>query len=175
MHRAFLPSLFAALLTSSLAAAQDPAGSQDATLQTLLKEVHALRIALERSNQIGPKVQIALARMQVQEERVRNASRQLQDARDRIRNVQNKLAETADHLKQVEALQVQTVDPNARKQMDLELMGGKAELGQLGTLEQQFRAQEAEANSLVLSEQAKWNEINDALASIERMLAPMQP
>ena len=173
MPSAFIRSLFAALLTSSFATAQ--AAAQDATLETLLKEVHALRIALERSNQIGPKVQIALARMQVQEERVRNASRQLQDARDKVRDVQNKLAQLADHIKQTETLQAQTADPNARKQMDLELLGGKAELGQLGTLEQQFRAQEAEANSLVLSEQAKWNEVNDLLTSIERMLAPMQP
>jgi DNA repair exonuclease SbcCD ATPase subunit len=166
-------SLLAALLISSFAVAQEPA--QDATLQTLLKEVHALRIALEHSNQIGPKVQIALARMQLQEERVRNASRQLQDARDKIANVQNRLAEGADRIKQAEAQQAQTVDPNHRKQMDFELSTMKAELGQLGTFEQQLRAKEAEASSLVFSEQAKWNEVNDLLTSIERMLAPMQP
>ncbi len=162
-------TLLAILLTSSFAAAQD------ATLETLLKEVHALRIALEHSNQIGPKVQIALARMQLQEERVRNANRQLQDARERAGDLQRKLAETADRVKQVEAQQTQTVDPNARKQMDLELSAMKMELGQLGTLDQQVRAREAEANSVVLSEQAKWNEVNDLLTSIERMLAPIQP
>jgi hypothetical protein len=49
----------AAPLTSSCAVAQEPTGSQDATIQALLKGVHALRIALERTNEIGPKNQIA--------------------------------------------------------------------------------------------------------------------
>jgi hypothetical protein len=48
----------AAPLTSSCAVAQEPTGSQDASIQALLKEVHALRIALERTNEIGPKNQI---------------------------------------------------------------------------------------------------------------------
>jgi uncharacterized phage infection (PIP) family protein YhgE len=173
MPSGFMRSLLAALLISSVALAQEPV--QDATLQTLLKEVHALRIALERSNQIGPKVQIALARMQLQEERVRNANRQLQDARDSLVHYQTKLAEIADHIKQVEARQTQTVDPKERKDMDLELLATKAQMGQLSTLEQQVRAKEAEASSLVLSEQAKWNEVNDLLTSIERMLVPVQP
>jgi len=166
-------SLLPALLISGTAVAQEPA--QDATLQTLLKEVRALRIALERSNQMGPKVQIALARMQLQEERVRNANRQWQEARDRAANIQNKVAELGDRIKHVEAQQAQTVDPNLRKQMDLDLMATKGELAQLGTLDQQMRAREAEAGSVVLSEQAKWNEVNDLLTSIERMLAPIQP
>jgi septal ring factor EnvC (AmiA/AmiB activator) len=161
--------LLAVLFSSSFAVAQD------ATLQSLLKEVHALRIALERSNQIGPKVQIALARMQLQEERVRNANRQLQDARDKITNVQNRQAEVADHVKEAEARVAQTIDPNTRKQMDFDLSTMKAELGQMGTFEQQLRAKEAEASSLVMSEQAKWNEVNDLLTSIERMLVPIQP
>jgi hypothetical protein len=173
MPRAFLESLLALLLSSSLAPAQEPA--RDDTLQTLLKEVHALRIALEHSNQIGPKVQIALARMQLQEERVRNANRQLQDARERIKDTEGRLATFNDRIKQAEAQQTQTVDPKERKQMDVELASAKAELAQLGTMQQRYRADEAEANSQVLSEQAKWNEVNDLLTSIERMLAPMQP
>ncbi len=167
-----MPRLFALLMTSSLALAQEP---QEATLQTLLKEVHALRIAMEHSNQIAPKVQIALARMQLQEERVRNANRQLQDARNRIRDFENKQAEISDRIKQTETQQAQTVDPNTRKQMDLEIQVLNAELAQFSKLQEQTQVQEAEANSQLLNEQAKWNEVNDLLTSIERMLAPVQP
>lgn len=167
--------LLAILLTASFAVAQEPAGSQDATIQALLKEVHALRITLERSNQIGPKIQIALARMQLQEERVRNATRQLQDARDRIADIEIKRAESADRIKQVEVQQAQIVDPNARKQVDFDLSSMKTELEHLGALEQQVRAKESEANSLLLGEQARWNEANDLLTSIERMLTSTQP
>ncbi|MBZ5626174.1 MAG: hypothetical protein LAQ69_46940 [Acidobacteriia bacterium] len=171
---AFLRGLLAALFASSFAVAQVPAAPQDATIQALLKEVHALRIALERSNQIGPKIQIALARMQLQEERVRNATQQLQDIRDRLVGIQSNRAEGIDRIKQLETHQVQTVDPEMRKQMDSQLSETRAQVERTGALEQQFRAREGEAYSLLLSEQARWNEANDLLTSIERMLAPPQ-
>jgi hypothetical protein len=112
--------------------------------------------------------------MQLQEERVRDATRQLQDVRERIADVQTKRAEGADRIKGFEAQQVQTVDPNIRKQMDLELSEMKAQIEILAAQEQQFRAKEAEANTLLLSEQARWNETNDLLTSMERTLIPPQ-
>jgi len=84
--------------------AQRPADvSKDATIQALLKEVHALRVAMEQSNQIGPRIQIVLARIQLQEERVRNATRQLQDARDKVAESQTRKTEFADRIKQIES------------------------------------------------------------------------
>lgn len=175
MQLSLLRSSIAVLLVSCFALAQQPAdASHDATIQALLKEVHALRVALEQSNQIGPRIQIALARIQLQEERVRNATRQLQDARDKVADIQTKRTESADRVKQFEALQAQTVDPNARKQADFDLAEMKAAIERLNALEQQYRAKEAEANSLLLSEQGRWNEVNDTLKSIERALAPPQ-
>ncbi len=166
-----LRSLVVVAFTIPIVAAQ----TQEDTLQTLLKEVHALRVAMERSNQIAPKVQIALARMQLQEERVRNATRQLQDARNKITDIQNKASEIGEEAKRVETRQAQSTDPNERKQMDLELSQAKVMLVRLEAEEQQFRAKEAEASSLVMSEQAKWNEVNDLLTSIERVLLAAQP
>jgi hypothetical protein len=82
------------------------------------------------------------------------------------------MAQISDDVKRVESRQAQSVDPTERKQMDLELAAQKGELGQLGTLAQQIQAKEAEASSLLLAEQAKWNEVNDLLTSIERLLVP---
>jgi hypothetical protein len=177
MRSAPIRSLFAFLLASSVGLAQEPArdsreSSQAATLQTLLNEVHALRVALERSNQIAPRVQITLAKMQLAEERVRNANRQLLDARDALMHIQTKIAEGADHVKQVEARLTQTVDPKERMQFNLDLESMKGEIAQLSTQETQFRTKEAEASSLLMSEQAKWNEVNDLLTAIERALIP---
>jgi hypothetical protein len=136
----------AVLVSSCLALAQEPANvSQEATIQALLKEVHALRVALEQSNQIGPRIQIVLARIQLQEERVRNATRQLQDARDKIAEIQTKGTESADRIKQFEAQQAQTVDPNVRKQMEFDLIEMKAAIERLNTVDQQYRAKESEA------------------------------
>jgi hypothetical protein len=176
MPLALIRSSIAILVTSFIAVAQQqPADvSQAATIQALLKEVHALRVTMEQGNQIGPRIQIVLARIQLQEERVRNATRQLQDARDRAVDMQGKRTETADRIKQFEGQLMQTTDPNARKQIEFDLTEMKAAVERQSALEQQFRAKEAEANSLLLAEQGKWNEANDMLSSIERGLARPQ-
>jgi hypothetical protein len=176
MQLTLVRTSIAVLLTACFAAAQQAEGvSQDAPIQALLKEVRALRIAMEQSNQIGPRIQIVLARIQLQEERVRNATRQLQDARDKVADIQTRKATVADRMKQFETQQAQTVDQNTRRQMELELNEMKAEIERANALEQQFRAREAEANSLLLTEQGRWNEANDQLTSIERALAPRLP
>jgi hypothetical protein len=175
MQLTLIRSSFLVLLTSSAVVAQQPADvSQAATIQALLKEVHALRLALEQSNQIGPRIQIVLARIQLQEERVRIATRQLEDARDKAADMQARRTENADRIKLVEAQQAQIVDPNAKKQMEFDLSEMKAGIERLSVLEQQFRAKEAEASSLLTAEQGRWNEANDMLKSIERALASTQ-
>jgi hypothetical protein len=175
MQLTLIRSSFLVLLTSSAVVAQQPADvSQAATIQALLKEVHALRLALEQSNQIGPRIQIVLARIQLQEERVRIATRQLEDARDKAADIQTKRTENADRIKLIEAQQAQSVDSNAKKQMEFDLSEMKAGIERLSVLEQQFRAKEAEASSLLTAEQGRWNEANDMLKSIERALASTQ-
>jgi TolA-binding protein len=172
MKLALIRSAIALLVMTGLVVAQQPAGQpqETATIQSLLKEVHELRLAMERSNQIAPRIQIVLARIQLQEERVRNATRQLQDARDRINDLQIKKTELADRIKQAEAQQTQSADNTARKQLDYEINELKSTVERLASQEQQYRAKEADANSLLLGEQSRWNEANDALTSIERSL-----
>jgi len=151
-----------------------PQDAQDATLQRLLQEVHSLRLALEKSNQIAPRVQIALARMQYQQERVREAERQLETARGRLTDVQTHRVEVSSTIKQMETTQLQTVDPASRANMERELAGFKAEFERMGPLEEQIRAAEAQANANLITEQSRWNEANDLLSSLERVLAAPQ-
>ena len=162
------------ILFSCAACAQQPEATQDTTLQTLLKEVHALRLAMEQNNKIGPRIQIALARIQLQEERVRNAARQLQDARERLSDVQLKRAHTTDTIKLLETQQAQTPDPNLQKQIDSEMAGLKLENEQLGALEQQLRTKETEASAQLLTEQSKSDEANDRLRAIEQSIPQSQ-
>ena len=174
MRTIFLTSIMI-LLAPGLTRAQQPdAVSQDATIQALLKEVHALRLALEMNNKIGPRIQIAIARMQFEEQRVRDAIRQLQEARDRVSNLQRDHDELAARIKMFEADQAQTTDPNARKQEELQLTEGKTALERFEARLGDARAKEAEANTLLLNEQSRWSEASDALTSIERALAQPQ-
>jgi hypothetical protein len=156
-----------------LIAQQAPEASQDATIPALLKEVHALRLALEQSNQFGPRVQIVLGRMQQHEARLISANRQVQEAREKTAEFQTMRAANLERLKQFEAQQAQTIDSGSRKQMDADLAEAKAAIDRLSVLEQQYRSREAEAQSLLLKEQDRWNEANEILTSIERALPPL--
>jgi hypothetical protein len=168
-------SIFSALLLACLASnapAQDAASpaAQQPTLQLLLNEVRLLRAALERSNQLAPRIQIALARMQFQEERVRIATRRLEAAHDAVSNAQRRRAELADRIKNVESQANQTVDPNVRKDLEGLLASVKAELENVSAQEEQNRAREGESIAALQSEQARWNEVNEQLVSLERGL-----
>jgi hypothetical protein len=162
----------ASLLTLLIAGFVIPASAQENTLETLLKEVRALRIAMERSNQIAPRIQIALARIQLQEERVRNAARQLEAAREALAHAEIRRTELVDRVKTGEKIAAQTTDPKERQAFTQEMEMMTAEIERMKTLDQQLRAKEAEASALLLNEQARWNEASDLLTSIERALTP---
>ena len=158
--------------STTIAPAQDavPAPAQQPTLQALLNEVRLLRAALERSNQLAPRIQIALARMQFQEERVRTATRRVETARDEVSNAQHRRAELADRVKNIESVAIQTVDPNARKGVEQEAASIKAEMERFAAIEEQYRVREGESLAELQTEQARWNEVNDQLTSLERGL-----
>src|SRR5258708_37070470 len=50
------------------------------TLQALLTEVRQLRLALERSTSVVPRIQLAFQRLQLQQDRVDRLSKQLQES-----------------------------------------------------------------------------------------------
>lgn len=173
LSRIVLSLIVYAVFTAS---AQTPASSsaQPTTLEVLLNEVRALRLAIERTNQFGPKIQIALARMQFQEQRVRSLTQQVESANREVSSIQMKRGELADRIKLSETQPNSIADPASRKQMEYELAQAKAELERLNAVEQQFRSRESELNVLLQTEQAKWNEINDQLVSFEHALSVQQ-
>ncbi len=104
-----------------LAPAQQP-GSGDApagqaTIQALLVEVRQLRLALERSTSIVPRIQLAAQRFQAQQDRVDRLSRELRDFRTRSEAQPNK-EKLALALKQLELEIGQTQDPARRREME---------------------------------------------------------
>jgi hypothetical protein len=166
VSRWILPALLLACFANQ-APAQDP---QQSTLQALLNEVKLLRVALERSNQLAPRIQIALARMQFQEERVRSATRRVEAAHDELSNAQRRRSELAATLKALESRQSLALDANARKEVEDQMASIKAELERFVAIEEQNSTREGESLAALQSEQAKWNEVNDQLVSLDRGL-----
>lgn len=75
------------VLLAALVAASAPAQTtnpDNATMQKLLDEVRQLRVTLEKSVSLGPRMQLILQRAQLQDARVARISLQLDEVRKQI-------------------------------------------------------------------------------------------
>ena len=110
-----------AALLCPMSVAQTGSAPDNATLQSLLAEVHQLRIAVERATSVLPQTQLLLQRAQLQQKHVETASRQLEQLRDEMAKSAAQNAQTAGHAKTLEAIVNQEQDPNRRREMEDEI------------------------------------------------------
>lgn len=165
----------AMLLFTGMAFAQN----SDATIQALLVEVKQLRLALERSAVVAPKIQVTLQRIQLQQEQVSRVSHQLEDLRDRLAQAALDNGRLAAELKQAEARLPQELDPARRRVLEDQI---RAETNRLEVEREQQtvqqaaqRARETELSGRLRTEQAKLDELNDRLYGLEQLLESPQP
>ena len=170
--------LSACALFASLAVAQTNSTNSDPTIQALLAEVRQLRLALERSAVVAPKIQVTLQRIQLQQDQVSRLSRQLEDVRDRMAQAAFDNTRTAAEIKQVEARLAQELDPLHRKALEDEIRVVKArvelEREQQSAQEASQRARESELAGRLRTEQGKLDELNDRLTALEQVLETQQ-
>jgi predicted nucleic acid-binding Zn-ribbon protein len=162
--------LVSLLMCFCFAARAQAPGSDTQTLQTLLAEVRQLRIALERSTQIAPRIQIAVERLKLQQEHVARVSRQLEDVQ---RELDHRRAEHPKMLQRLQAMDnavSQTTNPQEQKDLNYRVSEFKLETELAEKSLQQFQAREGELASQLQSEQSKLTELNDRLNQMERAL-----
>jgi len=168
--RLWVLGLFAAMATLAQDRPAAEPSSTAQTLQTLLGEVRQLRLALERSNLLGPRIQIAVSRIQLQQEQVARLNGQIESSRRNIADLQDKQSEVTDNGKRVETQLIEVQDLHERKALEFGLKQNKSTLERLKVLEQQERTREAELASALMNEQSRLVELNDRMASIERRI-----
>src|SRR5260370_30480501 len=101
-----------------------------ATLQALLTEVRQLRLALERSTSVVPRIQLAFQRVQLQQDRVDRLSKQLQDFHTEAAVRVDRKTRLAAAVQQFETRISQEQDPTRSKGLELEMKGVTVELEQ---------------------------------------------
>ena len=153
------------------ARAQTPPPSDSSLIQALISEVHQLRLAIERSNTLSPRIQLVVERVKMQQSVVTRVSDQLESAHRELDKLQSDQTRTAERIKTFETELSQATDPLKRQQMDLELKAFKPEFDRALQLIDAVRAREAELNSRLRSEQATLDGLNDRLNQIERALS----
>ena len=142
----------------------------DQTLQTLLSEVHQLRLVLQRAHISTYNAQITVERMKLQQQRVDRLTGYLDQVRGQLAGTRKILSQTISHMKSTEFLATSETDPAKRADVERSLKSWKAEIEELTEKEQQEERNETQLNAQLQIEQAKLAELNERLDKLQREL-----
>ena len=157
-----------------LKAAQPPAASSNDVMTALLQEVHGLRTAMEHAAAVAPRVQLTLARLNIEEQRIAQLAAQLDRARQELTNTSLSVRRMSDELEDVEKRLQMTTDDKRRKEFELGISDLKTRLKQQSPIEEAARTRENDAVQALSTEQNRWTELNARLDELERLLAPVR-
>ncbi len=174
IHRATVCCMLMFLGLPARGAAQQQAATPSETIliQALLAEIRELRLALERSTLIMPKMQLAIARVQMQQERVDRRERELQLVRDQLATEALTKDRSQATLRQYEEQARLAPDPAARKQFEEAATALRTDLDQQSVREQQMQIRQSDSMNLLKIEQAKLSELSDSLDKLDKALKP---
>jgi predicted nucleic acid-binding Zn-ribbon protein len=162
-----------AALGAAVAATQTPRPQEPDVLSALLTEVRGLRQAMEQMASAGPRVQLALGRLQLQEQRLNTLIRRLEGVRDTLmgvdrgsKEIQQQIARMQDEAKALEALGRE----GDVRGLTYEINELKRRLAASQEEAQRWQAEEASLQQQIAGEQARWADINRSLEDLERAL-----
>jgi chromosome segregation ATPase len=140
-------------------------------LWALLAEVRGLRQAMEQMASAGPRVQLALGRLQLQEQRLNTMIRRSETVRDSIVGAEKVHAEMQARFSSIDmALKRGDMPAEERDQMSHMAEGLKKSLTSAVLDVQRLQAEEAQLQQQIAGEQARWADINRTLEDLERAL-----
>jgi predicted nucleic acid-binding Zn-ribbon protein len=160
----------AALQGGPAAQTSQAAQGQD-ILPALLVEVRGLRAAMEQMASSGPRVQLALGRLQLQEQRVNNLLRRLETVRAGLAAAQRDDDNTRQQLASVEeALKSGALPERERGMTEEQMVVLKINSARAATEVQRLQVEESGIVQELASEQGRWNDINQKMEELERTL-----
>ena len=158
------------LAPASGAAQSSTPAAQGDVLAALLVEVRGLRQAMERAATVGARIQLLVARVQLQEQRIAEASRRLSAVREEASRL-----ETQINGMQSQSLQFEkaTSSMPAQQREDLERLAEsfKTQVVILEKRRGDLAAEESLLLQQVAADQNRWTNVSAQLDDIERSLA----
>src|SRR5260221_4113720 len=152
-----------ALATTYSVKASPQAGQPQDAITALMAEVHGLRLAMEQSASVAPRVQLTLARLSIEEQRLTLLAAQLDQVRRELNAAALESQRISDRILDIEKSIPLAPDDKTRRMSEAELAVMKREADARSRQEQQLRARENEAAQAVSTEQARWMDINGRL------------
>lgn len=159
------------LAPSSLFAQASPAGTpQRDVLGELLTEVRGLRQAMERAATVGARIQLLVARVQLQEQRIAENSRRLTAVRDEMSKIDTQLTGLNGQAAQFEKATA-AMPQEQREEMQRMVDSFKAQAALMDKRKEDLGNEEALLLQQVCADQGRWTDVNAQLDDIERSLA----
>lgn len=156
------------LTVPSLASAQ--AARADDPIRELLSEVKLLRQALERASTVGTRIQLLVARVQLQEQRIGDLSRRLDSVRAELRDVERESNALAPQVAAMqETAQAEDLHERRAAEQAAAMLNSQAEALERRRVE--LTNEEGLLAQQIAAEQGRWTDFNNRLEQLERSLA----
>jgi hypothetical protein len=156
-------------LVSLPAFAQTPAPAPADPIRELLVEVRALRAALERAATVGARIQLLVARVQIQEQRLSDLTRRADNIRSELSSIDQQL-DAATLQQKMFSERGADIPPEEREAM-AEMIKQFAVNGErLEKRKQELMLEENMVAQQIGLDQGRWSEINNQLDQLERTL-----
>lgn len=166
MMRLFVLAMCGGLLVPTAAHAQAPD-----VLGELLKEVRGLRLAMERAATVGARIQLLVARVQMQEQRIAELSRRAVAVREELSKIDAGNSGLISMLKRFEA-PVANMPPDQRAEFEAQMEMFKTQLATADKRRQELLNEEALLSQQMSADQGRWSDVNNQLDQLERSLTP---
>jgi formamidopyrimidine-DNA glycosylase len=167
-------TLVATLAAPSLAAAQTsaPPAAPD-VLRELLVEVRGLRAAMERAATVGARIQLLVARVQMQEQRITELSRRAVTVREELGKIDATIVQHSGMLKQFERTESSgRIPPEEQRSMESMIEMQKQQIAVAEKRRQDLLGEEALLAQQINADQSRWSDVNNQLDELERSLTP---
>jgi chromosome segregation ATPase len=142
-------------------------------LAALLTEVRGLRAAMETMASAGPRIQLAMGRLQLQEQRMTALATRLDEVRDRRATVEREVTLHKQRIASLEESLRETTLPGQgppRQEVEQALKEVRAEHSAAAANMQRLQSEEAALSQDLAAEQGRWSEINQRLEELDRTL-----
>jgi len=148
------------------------AAAQEDVLPALLVEVRGLRAAMEQMASAGPRVQLALGRVQLQEQRVNTLVRRIDEGRTHLADTQRDYEAMQQQLRGIEAGLREPAKPEGPPLADLQNMQREIEreLARRASEVQRITADITIMETDLATEQGRWIDLNQRMEALEQSL-----
>jgi hypothetical protein len=136
----------------------------------LLAEVRALRSEIGQVSSVSVRMQLLVARLQLQEQRVFTVARQLADAQSALAAVQVNITGERARVRQLEDAALRATG-QGRLAIQQVILEAGTQIEQQQRQELQLQAREAELVKAVNDEQVRWTDFNARLDALEGSLS----